>query len=286
MMATSNPLIPRPSDPNNFPSNPLQPSDNPRKNTLISRSDLASSSALASRAIEPSSPLSEDRVSISVGAQSLAVEKGAEKIRQNAEHERRGSYQQPDAEQQALIQSLAARDAEVRAHEQAHKAVGGQYAGAISYSFETGPDGKRYAVGGEVPIDTAVIAGDPQATIQKLETVRAAALAPAEPSSLDRQVAALASREILNARLALRELAESPSESGGESGVESGVESGAGVEQAVSGSSQQASKATESALVESVALREGSDVATLYQDVEQGSNSTHGGPKSSLDIHV
>ncbi|MEQ9335590.1 MAG: putative metalloprotease CJM1_0395 family protein, partial [Miltoncostaeaceae bacterium] len=30
-----------------------------------------------------------------------------------------------------------------------HAAAGGQYAGAPSFTYQTGPDGKRYAVGGE-----------------------------------------------------------------------------------------------------------------------------------------
>lgn len=103
------------------------------------------------------------------------------------------------------IQELAARDREVRAHEAAHAAVGGQYAGAPSFTYETGPDGKRYAVAGEVPIDTAPVAGDPEATIKKMQVVQAAANAPAEPSSTDRQVAAEASREMSKARMELAE---------------------------------------------------------------------------------
>lgn len=106
-------------------------------------------------------------------------------------------------EQQAQVDKLALRDAEVRAHEQAHKAVGGQYAGSISYEYQAGPDGKRYAVGGEVPIDVSPVQGDPQATIDKMTIVKAAALAPAEPSAQDQRVAALASQTISSARVEL-----------------------------------------------------------------------------------
>ncbi len=89
-----------------------------------------------------------------------------------------------------LIRQLERRDKEVRAHEQAHIAAGGQYVrSGASYQYETGPDGKRYAVGGEVSIDTSE-ERDPRATIRKMETVRRAALAPAHPSSKDRAVAA------------------------------------------------------------------------------------------------
>nr|WP_286222886.1 putative metalloprotease CJM1_0395 family protein [Marinobacter sp. LA51] len=98
------------------------------------------------------------------------------------------------------LTELKARDREVRAHEAAHQAVGGQYAGAISYTFQRGPDGAQYAVGGEVPIDVSSVPGDPQATIEKMRVVRAAAMAPAEPSGQDRAVAAEAMQVMLKAQ--------------------------------------------------------------------------------------
>lgn len=101
------------------------------------------------------------------------------------------------------IKELKARDTEVRMHEQAHAAVGGQYAGSPSYEYQRGPDGTNYAVGGEVPIDVGVINGDPQATIDKMQTVRAAALAPAEPSGADRAIAADATQKIAAAQAEL-----------------------------------------------------------------------------------
>lgn len=103
-----------------------------------------------------------------------------------------------DAEREQ-VEKLRARDAEVRRHEQAHAAVGGQYASAPTYTFQLGPDGRRYAIGGEVQIDVAPVAGDPEATIDKMGVVKAAALAPAEPSSADRRVAALADSQRLQA---------------------------------------------------------------------------------------
>lgn len=105
-----------------------------------------------------------------------------------------------DSAQLEQLAELKARDREVRAHEAAHQAVGGQYAGAISYVYERGPDGAQYAVGGEVSIDTTPVEGDPQATIEKMRTVRAAALAPAEPSAQDRAVAAQAMQLMLQAQ--------------------------------------------------------------------------------------
>jgi hypothetical protein len=108
--------------------------------------------------------------------------------------------EQQDAEQ---IKELKARDTEVRIHEQAHASVGGQYAGSPSYEYQRGPDGTNYAVGGEVQIDVAEIEGDPQATIEKMQTVRAAALAPAEPSGADRAIAADATQKLAAAQAEL-----------------------------------------------------------------------------------
>ncbi|WP_271104614.1 putative metalloprotease CJM1_0395 family protein [Pseudomonas tohonis] len=110
-------------------------------------------------------------------------------------------------EQQDLqeIAELAARDREVRAHEQAHASVGAAYAGSPSYSFKRGPDGQSYAVGGEVGIDVSAVADDPEATLRKMEVVQRAALAPADPSAQDRRVAAEAAAQ---AGQALVELAQ------------------------------------------------------------------------------
>ena len=110
--------------------------------------------------------------------------------------------QQLELEQQQ-IEKLKARDTEVRVHEQAHASVGGQYAGSPSYEYQRGPDDTNYAVDGEVQIDVSEIPGDPQATIDKMQTVRAAALAPAEPSSADRAIAADATQKMAAAQAEL-----------------------------------------------------------------------------------
>lgn len=113
-------------------------------------------------------------------------------------------------EEQREVEELKERDREVRRHEQAHKAAAGRYAGgAPSFEYEVGPDGRRYAVGGEVSIDVSPVPGDPQATIDKMRQVRSAATAPAEPSNQDRQVAAEAAQLEQQARA---ELATSKSE--------------------------------------------------------------------------
>lgn len=101
------------------------------------------------------------------------------------------------------VAKLKQRDREVRTHEQAHRAAGGAYAGAISLQFTQGPDGKRYAVEGSVPIDLSPVKGDPAATIRKMQQVQRAAVAPADPSAADRRVAAQAQRAEQQARAEL-----------------------------------------------------------------------------------
>ncbi|MBW2243465.1 MAG: hypothetical protein JRH01_15895 [Deltaproteobacteria bacterium] len=101
------------------------------------------------------------------------------------------------------VDELSRRDREVRAHEAAHKAAAGSLArGGASFTYENGPDGRRYAVGGEVSIDASPVGDDPAATARKMERVRAAALAPADPSGQDRQVAATAANQARQARVA------------------------------------------------------------------------------------
>ncbi|MET0094592.1 MAG: putative metalloprotease CJM1_0395 family protein, partial [Sedimenticola sp.] len=61
-----------------------------------------------------------------------------------------------------------------------------------------------YAVGGEVAIDGSGVQGNPQATVLKAETIKRAALAPANPSSQDLQVAAAATLMAATARAEIR----------------------------------------------------------------------------------
>ena len=102
--------------------------------------------------------------------------------------------------EQREVESLKAREREVRAHERAHATAGGGIAGQPQFTFQVGPDGKQYAVGGEVSIDTSSVSGNPEATIRKMEQVKRAALAPSNPSGQDRRVAAEAEGTIQAAR--------------------------------------------------------------------------------------
>lgn len=114
-----------------------------------------------------------------------------------------GSPSQDDLspEDEEKVDQLKQRDNEVRQHEQAHLAAAGPYAlGGPSYEYTSGPDGRRYASGGEVQIDTSPISDDPEATLAKAKVVKRAALAPADPSGQDYRVAAQADRMAAEAR--------------------------------------------------------------------------------------
>lgn len=125
-------------------------------------------------------------------------------VEATGEDGQRNKQQQEQQQKQELqIKELVDRDQEVRTHEQAHQAAGGQYASSPTYQFSMGPDGKRYATGGEVSIDIGTIPGDPEATIAKMQQVRAAALAPAEPSAQDLSVARSATAKEAQARKAM-----------------------------------------------------------------------------------
>lgn len=100
------------------------------------------------------------------------------------------SEQAQEQQELEITRDLAKRDREVRAHEQAHASIGGQYTSAPSYTYERGPDGRLYAVAGEVKIDTSPVPNDPQATLEKAEIIQRAALGVAEPSAADRAAAA------------------------------------------------------------------------------------------------
>lgn len=125
------------------------------------------------------------------------------------------------------LTELKALDQEVRAHEAAHQAAGGQHAGAVSFTYERGPDGVNYAVAGEVSVDVSPVSGDPAATIDKMRVVRAAALAPSEPSAQDRAVAAQAMQTLLQAQSELIQ-GEGSNESASAEAEEDGQAPGAG----------------------------------------------------------
>ena len=94
-------------------------------------------------------------------------------------------------DEKRLVKNLSSRDSEVRAHEAAHQAAAGSLAGAASYTYQQGPDGKMYAIGGEVSISTPS-GSSPEEALKNARTVAASALAAGDPSPQDFSVASSA----------------------------------------------------------------------------------------------
>jgi hypothetical protein len=155
----------------------------------------------------------------------------AEKGSQPAGTDETGKADEVSAKEKLRVDELKRVDQEVHAHELAHIMAGGALVhGGATYSYKTGPDGKRYAVSGEVNIDCSPVDGDPRATIRKALQIQSAARAPAQPSGQDQAVAQAAASMEMEAQ---RELSsESMDGSGadqkgaGTSGQKSGQRSG------------------------------------------------------------
>ena len=180
-----------------------------QNNSLFARgAEEKSGSRQSSSTADSSRSQQNDSVSLSP-----AGKERSQKTTQAPENEEKGIDQQAlSQEELKTLTELKSRDIEVRAHEQAHLSSAGQYAaGGASFSYTTGPNGKRYATGGEVPIDISK-ADSPAATIAKMRTVRRAALAPANPSAADRSIAASASGKEAQARKELQEEAQQTAE--------------------------------------------------------------------------
>jgi hypothetical protein len=94
-------------------------------------------------------------------------------------------------DEQRMVNNLASRDSEVRAHEAAHQAAGGGMTGAASFTYQQGPDGKMYAIGGEVSISMKS-GSTPEETIANARQIAAAAMAAGNPSPQDFAVASSA----------------------------------------------------------------------------------------------
>lgn len=168
----------------------------PTKKQSADTYSLASIKSNASQSQSDSSSTSSDAVT---AAADQSKDKQQTSSGDNSSSDSGQDKEKNQKEQQA-VQDLKKRDAEVRTHEQAHQSVGGQYASAPSYDMTQGPDGKSYATGGHVNIDVSPVPNNPQATINKMTQVENAALAPADPSSQDRKVAAQAASMAMKAR--------------------------------------------------------------------------------------
>lgn len=90
-----------------------------------------------------------------------------------------------------VLEKFKKSDSNIKAHEQSH-AAGANTTSPIKYSYQTGPDGKLYAVGGEVRLDTS-IPKDPNEASFKLSKLQSAASVSDGMSSADSNIAIQAS---------------------------------------------------------------------------------------------
>ena len=109
-------------------------------------------------------------------------------------------------QEKAELRDLEKRDHEVRTHEAAHLAAAGNLAkGGARFEFVTGPNGRRFAVEGEVQISIPK-GKTPDESADIARQAQRAALAPGKPSAQDRAVAARAAQSAAKAE---REAAKS-----------------------------------------------------------------------------
>lgn len=113
--------------------------------------------------------------------------------------EKKNSPTELSDDDRRIVNELQSVDTKVRAHEAAHQAAGGGMTGGASFTYEQGPDGKMYAVAGEVPI--SIPSGStPQENIKNARQAIAAATAPADPSGQDMAVASSAAMMLAKAQ--------------------------------------------------------------------------------------
>ncbi len=183
------------------PAAPL-PSSNAAPNVATEREKAQPSQVTPSNNPTYDLPANQAQEEVEQAQQHEHQEKEGQGKQQSADEERASDEVDERYTEQELkeISELKQRNTEVIAHEQAHAGVGGKYAGVPSYSYERGPDGVKYAVSGEVSIDTSSVPNDPHATLVKAQQIKRAALAPAQPSSQDRSVAVKAEQMASQAR--------------------------------------------------------------------------------------
>lgn len=99
------------------------------------------------------------------------------------------NYDENDYER--VLDKFKSKDSEVKAHEQAH-ATNSSSNSTVKYNYQMGPDGRLYAVGGEIRLDTS-IPKDPTRALSKLDELIRASSAPSELSQADMQISRSAS---------------------------------------------------------------------------------------------
>ena len=108
-------------------------------------------------------------------------------------------------EEEAMLRELEARDIAVRAHEMAHMAAGAGLTSGASFTFQRGPNGRQYAIGGEVQIDMSS-GSTPEDTLNRAKRILSAASAPTDPSAADAAVAMQAAQMLQAAQVEIAQV--------------------------------------------------------------------------------
>jgi hypothetical protein len=125
-----------------------------------------------------------------------------EKTSQNKQDYIEVSGQQLDKnDYERVLAKFKSADSHIRAHEQNHASHGTTTA-PIQYNYQMGPDGKMYAVGGSVRLDTS-IPDDPKAAQIKLDQIKRSANTNSDPSGAD--IGISSEVNIMKARLQFEE---------------------------------------------------------------------------------
>jgi len=160
----------------------------------------------------------------------LGAPEDSEDSKENGEQAASSAEKELSPDDERKVEELRKIDQKVHVHEQAHLSAAAGYArGGAQFEYASGPDGNRYAVAGHVNMDTSR-ESSPEKTLQKANTVRKAALAPADPSSADRQIAASMGKMAEEARAELSKKAVENASADNGSSVDGASESGASVE--------------------------------------------------------
>ena len=145
-------------------------------------------------------PIDDNAAYASISPEAIALYNTEQQSNSESEEDSGNTDEELTQQEKQEVSELKMTDTEVRAHENAHKAAAaGLTTSAPNYEYETGPDGKKYAVAGDVNVSYQH-SDDPEVNLRNAQQLKASALAPADPSSQDRKVAAQADREIAQAR--------------------------------------------------------------------------------------
>ena len=183
--------------------------------------NFQSHSAITDESAQANSSQTAAPNQVAAGAEASQAKSSSEKATSEKEPEEKSDRSEPQKgeltpDQKRLISQLQTTDQRVRAHEQAHlNAAQGIAISGANFEYQAGPDNKRYAVAGEVSIDTSR-ESEPEKTIAKGNKIIRAALAPADPSPQDHAVAANAAQMIQEAQAELMRSSYAQNQASGE----------------------------------------------------------------------